>query len=80
MSVAYVIGPEGEPLTLADLPRPGVRWTVRRKAAVVAAVRGGLLSLGDALVQYDLSAAEFNRWSRLLSEHGLEGLRATKYF
>jgi len=39
-----VIGPEGTPLTLADLPKPNtVRWVIRRKAEVVAAVRGGLL-------------------------------------
>jgi len=32
-----VIGPEGTPLTLADLPKPDtVRWVIRRKA--VAAI------------------------------------------
>jgi len=32
-----VIGPEGTPLTLADLPKPNtVRWVIRRKAEVVA--------------------------------------------
>ena len=44
--VKYVIGPDGSPLTIADLPAPGTkRWVIRRKAEVVAAVRGGLLSL-----------------------------------
>jgi hypothetical protein len=44
-----VIGPDGSPLTLADLPdRNTKRWVSRRKAQVVAAVRGGLLSLEDA--------------------------------
>ena len=39
----YVIGPDGSPLTIADLPAPGTkRWVIRRKAEVVAAVRGGL--------------------------------------
>lgn len=43
---AQVIGPLGEPLTLADLPSPDTRrWVVRRKAEVVAAVNGGLLTL-----------------------------------
>ena len=41
----YVIGPTGAKLTLNDLPPPGTeRWVIRRKAEVVAAVRGGLLS------------------------------------
>jgi hypothetical protein len=35
-----VVGPEGSPLTNADLPAPGTtRWVIRRKAEVVAAVR-----------------------------------------
>ena len=47
--VSYVIGPDGSPLTLADLPPPNTkRWVIRRKAEVVAAVRGGLLSLDEA--------------------------------
>ena len=34
---AQVIGPLGEPLTIADLPPPQTRrWVVRRKAEVVA--------------------------------------------
>ncbi|MEM6584993.1 MAG: DUF1153 domain-containing protein, partial [Pseudomonadota bacterium] len=41
---AQVIGPRGEPLTIADLPSPSTkRWDMRRKAEVVAAVNGGLL-------------------------------------
>ncbi|MBV1692223.1 DUF1153 domain-containing protein [Novosphingobium sp. G106] len=36
---SVVIGPLGEPLSLATLPSPNtVRWVVRRKAEVVAAV------------------------------------------
>ena len=35
--VSYVIGPDGSPLTLADLPPPNTkRWVIRRKAEVVA--------------------------------------------
>ena len=42
----YVIGPDGSPLTTADLPsRDTKRWVIRRKAQVVAAVRGGLLTM-----------------------------------
>ena len=51
----YVLGPDGSPLTIADLPPPNTkRWVVRRKGEVVAAVRGGLLSLDDACKRYDV--------------------------
>jgi hypothetical protein len=48
--VRYVIGPDGSPLTIADLPPKDTKcWVIRRKAKVVTAVRGGLLSLVEAL-------------------------------
>jgi hypothetical protein len=51
--VKYVIGPDGSPLTIADLPPSNTRrWVIRRKAEVVAAVRGGLLSLDEACQRY----------------------------
>ena len=66
--VKYVIGPDGSPLTVADLPPSGTRrWVIRRKAEVVAAVRGGLLSL-----------EEFLAWQSSINEHGLAGLRTTR--
>ncbi|MEL6686646.1 MAG: DUF1153 domain-containing protein [Pseudomonadota bacterium] len=74
-----VIGPEGTPLTLADLPAPDtVRWVIRRKAEVVAAVRGGLLTLDSALDRYGLSAEEFMSWQRSIESHGISGLRTTR--
>jgi hypothetical protein len=37
----YVVGPTGTPLTLNDLPPSNTdRWVIRRKAEVVAALRG----------------------------------------
>jgi hypothetical protein len=75
----YVLGPDGSPLTIADLPPPNTRrWVIRRKAEVVAAVRGGLLSLEDACKRYKLTIDEFLSWQRLIERHGLPGLRATK--
>jgi len=77
--VSYVIGPDGSPLTLADLPPPGTkRWVIRRKAEVVAAVRGGLLSLDEACRRYTLTVEEFLAWQRAIDRHGLAGLRATR--
>ncbi|MGF1620686.1 MAG: DUF1153 domain-containing protein [Rhodomicrobiaceae bacterium] len=75
----YVMGPDGSPLTIADLPPPSTkRWVIRRKAEVVAAVRGGLLSLGDACDRYRLTVDEFLSWQRSIQKHGLPGLRATR--
>ena len=77
--VSYVIGPDGSPLTLADLPPPGTRrWVIRREAEVVAAVRGGLLSLDDACQRYTLTVEEFLAWQRAIERFGMPGLRATR--
>lgn len=66
-------------LRLAELPPPNTkRWVIRRKAEVVAAVRGGLLSLEEACRRYKLTIDEFLSWQRLIDRHGLPGLRATK--
>ena len=76
---AYVIGPTGAPLTLRDLPPPDTgRWVIRRKAEVVAAVRGGLLSLDDALAKYRLTAEEFLAWQKAIDKWGMQGLRTTR--
>lgn len=77
--VRYVIGPDGSPLTVADLPSSNQqRWVIRRKAEVVAAVRGGLLSLEEACNRYTLTVDEFLSWQALIDRHGLLGLRATR--
>jgi Protein of unknown function (DUF1153) len=74
-----VLGPDGSPLSLANLPPPNTkRWVTRRKAEIVAAVSGGLLSLDDACKRYKLTVDEFLIWKRLVDRHGLPGLRATK--
>ena len=75
----YVIGPTGAPLTIADLPPPNTqRWVIRRKAEVVAAVRGGLLSLDEACERYSLTNEEFLGWQQSIDRHGLAGLRTTR--
>ncbi len=73
-----VIGPDGQLLNLGNLPAPGTRrWVARRKAEVVAAVEGGILSIGEACQRYGLSLEEFMAWEDGLHRHGLLGLRAT---
>ena len=64
---------------LADLPPPETkRWVIRRKAAVVTAVRRGVLSLEEACARYRLSVEEFTSWQRLIERHGIAGLRTTR--
>jgi hypothetical protein len=75
----YVIGPTGAPLTLSDLPpRETERWVIRRKAEVVAAVRGGLLTLDEACDRYRLTNEEFLGWQKSIDAHGMAGLRTTR--
>jgi hypothetical protein len=77
--VRYVIGPDGSPLTIANLPAKDTkRWVIRRKAEVVAAVRGGLLSLEEACERYKLTVDELLSWQRSIDRDGLLGLRATR--
>lgn len=74
-----VLGPAGRPITLDDLPPPGTkRWVMRRKAEVVAGVRAGLISLDEACKRYTLSVEEFLSWQKLIEDHGVRGLRATR--
>lgn len=74
-----MIGPTGAPLTLNDLPPANTqRWVIRRKAEVVAAVRGGLLTLDEACDRYRLTNEEFLGWQQSIDAHGLAGLRTTR--
>jgi hypothetical protein len=76
---ASVIGPEGQRITLDSLPSANTkRWVIRRKAEVVAAVRGGLLTLEQACERYALTVEEFLSWQRAIEQHGLPGLRTTR--
>jgi hypothetical protein len=74
-----IVGPDGRPLTITDLPVPSMkRWVIRRKAEVIVAVRGGLLSLEDACSRYTLTVEEFLSWQYSIDRHGLAGLRSTR--
>jgi hypothetical protein len=68
----------GRRLTLADLPLPDTkRWVIRRKAEVIAAVRGGLLSFDEACSRYALSSDEILSWQDCIDRFGIAGLRTT---
>ena len=74
-----VLAPDGTVLTLANLPPPDAqRWVASRKAVVVAAVRGGLLSMSDACARYRLTTEELLGWQTQVDRNGLHGLRATR--
>ena len=76
---AMVIGPLGEPLSLDTLPAPETtRWVVRRKAEVVAAVNGGLLTIDEVCERYSLTIEEFASWQRSVDRSGMQGLRVTR--
>lgn len=74
-----VVGPLGEPLTLESLPpRDTARWVIRRKAEVVAAVSGGLLTPEEACERYGLTLEEFSSWQHAVERSGMPGLRVTR--
>jgi hypothetical protein len=57
-----------------ELPAPGTdRWTPRRKAAVVAAVNDGALTVDEACTRYRMSLEEFSAWDRALHNFGFIG-------
>ena len=64
---------------MPELPRPRQRWTVRRKAAVIEAVRGGWVPIEEVIHLYNLSVDEFLAWERDIDRHGVHGLRTTRY-
>ena len=61
-----------------ELPPDTKRWTVRRKATVVQAVRTGMISVREACLSYGLSVEEFLSWQRAVERHGIHGLRVTR--
>jgi transposase-like protein len=65
----------GKPMFTA-LPAPNTRrWIARRKAAVVAAVGRGEITIEEACRRYRLSIEEFRSWERGFVENGLAGLQ-----
>ncbi len=74
-----VIGLDGQSLTLDDLPPADIkRWTMRRKAEVVLAVLGGLITARNVCKRYRMSIEELLSWAGLIDRHGVQGLRATR--
>jgi Protein of unknown function (DUF1153) len=60
-----------------ETPAGTKRWVARHKAAVVAAVRRGLITREDAYRRYELSEEELSSWQLSFETYGIEGLRVT---
>ncbi len=66
-------------ITIDDLPSSSTaHWVSRRKAEVLAAIDGGLLSESEACARYRLSVEELAAWRRSIDRTGLPGLRITR--
>src|SRR5258708_7891961 len=63
---------------IPELPSPRQRWTVRRKAAVIRAVRGGWMPIEEVCEGYNISVDEFLAWERDIDRYGIHGLRSTR--
>lgn len=61
------------------LPAPDTkRWSPGRKAAVVAAIRAGVISREEACARYLLSPEELTAWEAAFDRNGVPGLRTTR--
>jgi transposase-like protein len=64
---------------MVELPPPNTkRWVARRKAAVLAALSSGAITMEEVCRRYALSEEELLSWQRAFEAHGLPGLRATR--
>ena len=57
---------------MTELPPPNTRrWVARRKAAVVAAVANGMITIEEACRRYRMSDEEFLAWQRAFENGGI---------
>ncbi|HEY5829443.1 MAG: DUF1153 domain-containing protein [Hyphomicrobiaceae bacterium] len=65
----FFIGPDGARVTLAYLPPSDLmNLSASQKAIVVAAVRHGLITLGEACERYHLTTEEYVSWHSCFAE------------
>ena len=77
--VKYVIGPDGSPLTIADLPPieyPSLGDPPQGGGGCGGARRPA--QPGRSLRRYKLTTEEFLSWQASIDEYGLAGLRTTR--
>jgi len=74
-----IVADEDKNRLLSGLPPAETqRWPCRRKAAVVVAIRAGVLSPQEACQRYMLSLEELAAWEATLDQNGIPGLRVTR--
>jgi hypothetical protein len=60
---------------MTELPPANTRrWVAHRKAAVLAAVSSGLLTIEEACRRYHMSEDELLAWQRAFDRYGIDGL------
>jgi hypothetical protein len=59
-------------------PADTKRWSPRRKAAVVVAMRTGVIAREEACERYLLSDEELTGWEAAFDRSGISGLRVTR--
>jgi hypothetical protein len=72
--------PSGLDKGKSDLVLPSAdtkRWSSRRKAAVVVAMRTGAITREEACVRYLLSYEELASWEAAFDRNGIPGLRVS---
>ena len=74
-SGAATVPGQGHRSAAPSPPSSRTRWVAQRKAEVVEAVLGGMLTLDEARERYALSIEEFLTWQHGISLFGLAGLR-----
>jgi DNA-binding response OmpR family regulator len=64
------------------LPPAGstTRWSAQRKAVVLIAIRGGMISLPEACARYSVSQEELSEWKKAFERDGIAGLSLKKNF
>jgi Protein of unknown function (DUF1153) len=65
---------------LAPPPADTKRWSSRRKAAVILAMRSGVITRTEACERYTLSDEELAGWEAAFDQNGIPGLRTTRLY
>ena len=74
---AFGTGTGHENPSMSELPPPNTRrWVIRHKAAVVAAVASGMITIEEACRRYHMLQEELFAWQRAFENSGIHGLRA----
>lgn len=68
----------GVPLCANDLPSLDKNWTPRRKARLLIAIEGRIITKREAMQRYCLSEEELASWRLLFESNGLDGLKALR--